>query len=770
MNNLNKMKFRNKLILIILIPIVGMLFFSINGILDKNRDLKKADSIISLSTFAIKSSALVHEMQKERGATSGYIGSNGVKFTIELPDQRKSTNKRLSELYYFLEIFNNEDYSLEFNSVFNQILSERKKLEEIRNSVNSLNIDASEAIDYYSGFIGLFLKSIHLLTGLTSDANFAIMVTAYYNLMMAKEYAGIERAVLSNTFGRGNFATGMYQRFQILNANQQSYTLEFKQMATDSQIEFYENTIQGPVIEEVESIRKAALDSSEKIQQISYLYTQIGYGGIIHSFKNYVIRGRDSYLTKINDQYSEINAAISRILDLGTISDKDKNDLKIIKGTFSEYYNHTSTVQKMKKSGASISDIDSFIPINDNPAIEALIRLSQGGDMGIDPEHWFAVATDRINLIKKVEDKLSQDQNINVNSFRRSSFNGLLIFAIGSLILLILTFLSAFLIIKDLLFQLGGEPLELEDITRRISEGDLSLEYDQTLSHSGVFKHTVLMVSQLKTIIAGALIASEQVSEASTDISRGNQDLADRTEQQASALEEISASVEEINSSIKSNAENTGTADLLSRDALEKTVNGSESVNSMIGSMNEISTSSARIADIIEVINNIAFQTNLLALNASIEAARAGEQGKGFAVVAVEVRKLAKRSDKAAAEIALIIKNSNKKVEDGVIIAEQAGNMLNEINKAVKKVTQLIGEISSASQEQLSSMDQIDKTISNLDGNTQRNAALVEEAAAATEELSAQAVELNNNMKFFKLSKSDDNEEMLSYIEEPKTL
>ncbi len=262
------------------------------------------------------------------------------------------------------------------------------------------------------------------------------------------------------------------------------------------------------------------------------------------------------------------------------------------------------------------------------------------------------------------------------------------------------------------------------------------------------------MITRISEIVNVVLTGSEQIASASTQLSSGNQDLSNRTEQQATSLEETSSAIEEMNSSIRSNADNTGSADQLSRDALEKTDDGSKAVNTMIESMNDISSSSTRIADIIEVINNIAFQTNLLALNASIEAARAGELGKGFAVVAVEVRKLAKRSDKAATEIAEIIKESNIKVKEGVNIADSAGSVLTEINSAVKKVTALVGEISAASQEQLSSVDQIDKTLSTLDENTQKNAALVEEAASSTEELSAQAEELNSNMKFFKLKRS----------------
>lgn len=313
-------------------------------------------------------------------------------------------------------------------------------------------------------------------------------------------------------------------------------------------------------------------------------------------------------------------------------------------------------------------------------------------------------------------------------------------------------FSIAIFTVFTVLKQLGGDPSDIQVIADKISNGDLRSDNTADIKRSqGVYLSMLKMKHRLTEIVAVSLTGAEQIATACEQLSLGNQDLSNRTEQQATALQETSSAIEEMNSSIRSNADNTGFADQLSRDALVKTSDGAIAVNTMITSMKDISVSSNRIAEIIEVINNIAFQTNLLALNASIEAARAGEQGKGFAVVAVEVRKLAKRSDHAAKEISEIIKESNKKVGEGVDIAGKAGEMLVEINGAVKKVTALVGEISAASQEQLSSVDQIDKTLSSLDENTQKNAALVEEAASSTEELSAQAQSLNTNMKFFKL-------------------
>ncbi|MBN2658592.1 MAG: HAMP domain-containing protein [Spirochaetales bacterium] len=320
---------------------------------------------------------------------------------------------------------------------------------------------------------------------------------------------------------------------------------------------------------------------------------------------------------------------------------------------------------------------------------------------------------------------------------------------------LIISLIIALLVALFLTRMITSALLLGVNFAKELSRGDLTSDLDvHQKDELGILAEALRdMRDRIAEIVGVVLAGSEQIAAASVQLAEGNQDLSSRTEQQATALEETSSAIEEMNSSIRSNGDNTKTADQLAREALSKTEQGAKAVNTMITSMDEINVFSNKIADIIEVINNIAFQTNLLALNASIEAARAGEQGKGFAVVAVEVRKLAKRSDKAASEIAGIIKTSNKKVTDGVEIANQAGEMLKEINESVKKVTALVGEISAASQEQMSSVDQIDKTLSSLDENTQKNAALVEEAASSTEELSSQAEELNTNMNFFKIRK-----------------
>ena len=243
--------------------------------------------------------------------------------------------------------------------------------------------------------------------------------------------------------------------------------------------------------------------------------------------------------------------------------------------------------------------------------------------------------------------------------------------------------------------------------------------------------------------------ASSSITSAAGEISQGNTDLSQRTEEQASSLEETAASIEELTSTVKQNADNAREASQLAVSAREQASKGGTVVQNAVVAMGAINESSKKIADIIGVIDEIAFQTNLLALNAAVEAARAGEQGRGFAVVASEVRNLAQRSAGAAKEIKTLINDSVRKVDEGSKLVNASGTTLNEIVASVKRVADIIAEIAAASAEQSSGIDQVNKAVGQMDQVTQQNAALVEEAAAAAESLDDQARGLLDAMSFF---------------------
>ncbi len=260
------------------------------------------------------------------------------------------------------------------------------------------------------------------------------------------------------------------------------------------------------------------------------------------------------------------------------------------------------------------------------------------------------------------------------------------------------------------------------------------------------------LMDKMTEVIIQVRQAGETINTAAGEISSGNNDLSQRTEHQASSLEETASSMEQLAGTVKQNADNAKQANQLAAAASNVAVKGGDVVNQVITTMADINESSRKIEDIISVIDGIAFQTNILALNAAVEAARAGEQGRGFAVVAGEVRNLAQRSASAAKEIKQLISASVAKVQDGSKLVEDAGQTMQEIVSSVKRVTDIMVEISSASSEQSAGIDQVNRAIASMDEATQQNAALVEEAAAAAESLVDQAINLMDVVSSFKLS------------------
>ena len=298
------------------------------------------------------------------------------------------------------------------------------------------------------------------------------------------------------------------------------------------------------------------------------------------------------------------------------------------------------------------------------------------------------------------------------------------------------------------------QPLQAAvEATGRVAQGDLAsdITVDGRDEAARVLAGLQEMRQSLSRLVSEVRTGAEGISGGAGEIAAGNADLSQRTESQASSLEQTAASVEELSATVKNNSETARQANEMASSASQAAVKGGEVVGHVVATMEEISTSSRKIADIIGVIDGIAFQTNILALNAAVEAARAGEQGRGFAVVASEVRSLAGRSAEAAKEIKSLIGASVERVEAGTRLVGIAGESMNDIVSQVKRVATLINEISSSAHEQTSGIGQINQAITQLDHVTQQNAALVEEAAAAAESLNQQAGRMVEVVSVFKL-------------------
>ena len=446
-------------------------------------------------------------------------------------------------------------------------------------------------------------------------------------------------------------------------------------------------------------------------------------------------------IDRINDQTKRYNDAESK-LDVLFKSDT---------GTSAE---EKSLLAKIKEQeGVANPAINKAIDLwKDNKAEDATKVLIK--EIRPAQKKWLDALNDLVGL----EDK----QNAEAATGAKSAFASArtLMIALG-VVAVLAGIIAAAWITRRLLKQLGGEPDYAAQIANQIASGDLAGAIDtENSDHTSLMVAMKTMRDSLVHIVAQVRVGTDTIATASGEIAAGNLDLSSRTEQQASSLEKTASSMEELTATVKQNADNARQANQLAASASEVALKGGAVVSQVVATMGSINESAKKIVDIISVIDGIAFQTNILALNAAVEAARAGEQGRGFAVVAAEVRNLAQRSAAAAKEIKSLISDSVEKVEVGSKLVGQAGTTMEEVVDSVRRVTDIMGEITAASQEQSAGIGQVNQAIIEMDSVTQQNAALVEQAASAAKSLQDQAAEVANVVSIFKLDVSQQMAEM----------
>ena len=391
------------------------------------------------------------------------------------------------------------------------------------------------------------------------------------------------------------------------------------------------------------------------------------------------------------------------------------------------------------------------------PALSAariMLELEQGDPQATVKQMQSAQATLSADL-DKTNAAAQQQFKAGIETSETRVRNVLTTSIVVALVVIVSMALVSHFVIRTIWQQLGGEPEYARDIARAVADGDLSMEIvTDAGDRASLLVALKEMRAKLGKMVADIKLSADTIKLASGEIASGNADLAARTESQAGSLEQTARSMDSLTGTVRQNAANASQANGLVLSASGVAVKGGAVVSQVVATMVEINDSSKKIADIIGVIDGIAFQTNILALNAAVEAARAGEQGRGFAVVASEVRNLAHRSASAAKEIKELIGDSVAKVGAGSKLVDEAGLTMGQIVASVKQVADIMGEISSASQAQSAGIEDISLAIGNMDEMTQQNSALVEEASAAAESLLEQADQLSVALDVFKLGHS----------------
>ena len=490
------------------------------------------------------------------------------------------------------------------------------------------------------------------------------------------------------------------------------------------------------IVKDVENVSEAWSAYAEgpvaKGIHLADMKTALGYGGMIHQFKNYVLRRTPERAQKTHAGIARFKETVAAYRRLG-INSREDVALTAVSEVVGEYEANLKMVEKLVAQGKTTNEIDAVVKVDDGPALQGLRAL----------EGEFVRARDE----KTLEFVVAKKKIISL-----ATSNTIMTGFILLTVVIVLTWFTHRRMLRPL--------NEMVACMRDLAEGNNNVEItalgrtDEMGEMASAVEVFRANAQSLSDIIETITLATQEVTAAAKEISAGSMDLSQRTEHQAASIQETSASMAQVAAMVSQNARNASEASQLSSAAQQVAEKGRGVVDGAVKAMDEIASSSSRISDIIVVIDEIAFQTNLLALNAAVEAARAGDAGRGFAVVATEVGKLARRSSDAAKDIKDLIDTSEQHVRQGVNLVDETGASLLEIVNSVRDVAVLISDIAVANKEQTSSIQEVKTAVTQMDEMTQQNSALVEESAAATRALEDQALFLDQSVAFLKRRKT----------------
>lgn len=781
MLKIDELSFKNKLLVLLVVPLLVILFFSSTSIYNKVTSAYEMNKIEQLVILGSHISSLVHELQKERGATAVYMGSKGSRFSSEMNSQRSITDSKKQALDNFLSEF---DRSFIAGSQLGTSLSALSQLSNSRSQASSLQVPAKQIIGFYTSLNAKFLNLISNIAKISPDAEIGLLSAAYTSFLQAKERAGIERAVLSNVIASDSFSG--IEKAISLKAQQNAFFNSFMSSATEQQAQLYKNLANSSVTVEIEGLRAivyAAVLGHARQTILSRLITNMGYGGAIHQFKNYILRQQPKNLKKFQQHYQAIQQLVSEYKLIPGVKQNELNLLSNIEETLSTYNKAIIKASKLARQGFSSSALDQAFRIDDGLAIssvDGLITISEKANIGLDAKVWFDAATARINGLKQIENQISSELKILAEEKYQLASSSLFLLSVVTVISLIITLVLAYFITRSLLNQLGGEPVHVIATANKVSKGDLS-NHDKgsRVMSTGLMGHMHEMTKNLKGVVTTVKDISTQISsrsgylmtEADRMIEVGNTH-SDKTTSIAAAACQLTETINEIAQTTSGIAKaasetvehaNNGVAIV---DKTKAEVEGiHQTVSQTADLVKTLGEKSTQIGHFVDVINNIAAQTNLLALNAAIEAARAGEHGRGFAVVADEVRSLAVNTTKSTNDIEMMVREiqtetqkaissmeeSLQRVESGVSLSADAGNSLSHILNSISSLQGMVHNTAGATEELSNVSNGILTDIQSVAQHALDSINIFKEVSKASTDLEGNSSNLVESMAYFKL-------------------
>jgi methyl-accepting chemotaxis protein len=717
-----------KLLVLAIIPVMALLVISIdegNRRLAEVADLEKLKKLVVLST---KISALVHETQKERGMTAGFIGSKGKKFADTIVKQRALSTKKANELKSFLTTINYSDFSNEFSSILKQALQDWSNISNIRKRVSALDISAKEAIGTYTAMNTKFLNTVYVIVNLSNNKDMTKRLTAYANYLLSKERAGIERAVGSNTFGRDNFGPGMELKWNNLILEQKLYMDLFLKVASSESKSFYSKTLVGNDINEVLRMRSLAFEYKQNFGvDATYWFKTI-------TSKINKLKKVEDYLSKslvdsIEDVKSEtysvmifhlsgalfmmmLTLIISRLI-VGNILDSIER-FQVGLNSFFDFVNDPSISssrisldskdeigQMAKVVNQNIQRVENDI-VSDKQFIKDVSNISSKVSAGFYENRITQNSNDASLLeLKRIFNEMFEKMDTNnkrVLSLLKSFSNSKYIDKLDSSH------------VEGSLKELFNDLNYLGKVLNDNSYTDLENGYKLQNSSSILEKN----LNELK---------NDAISQADS--------VRSTTDKINEVLENIHKNKDVYNDMIK-----------LAKSVEKSSKDGSKLAHSTSESMDEIRNDTKAIEEAIEAIDQIAFQTNILSLNAAVEAATAGEAGKGFAVVAGEVRNLAGRSTETAKEIKALVQKAIDKTDNGKDIAHKMAIGYDELNSKIVRTIDYIQDVTNTNSVQTDNINIVNDGLVNVDKLTEHNLSIINDI----NELSLQSLEMANTL------------------------